>query len=65
VKKAAGGVPVYVASGATVGTLAALRAHADGVIVGSALRPGSVPGGPVDAALAKSFADAYRAVSSR
>jgi membrane complex biogenesis BtpA family protein len=60
VKKAAGGVPVYVASGATLATLAALRAHADGVIVGSALRPGGVPGGAIDPALAKSFAEAYR-----
>jgi uncharacterized protein len=60
VKAAAGPTPVYVASGATIDTLAALRPHADGVIVGSALRVGGVPGGPVDAELAKRFAAAFR-----
>lgn len=60
IKKAASGVPVYVASGATIATLAALRAHADGVIVGSALRRGGAPGGPIDPELAKSFGEAYR-----
>jgi membrane complex biogenesis BtpA family protein len=60
VKQAAGSIPVYVASGATIDTLPALRAHASGVIVGSALRAGGVPGGPVDAALARGFASAFR-----
>jgi len=62
VKKAAGKVPVLVASGATLATLDALAPHADGVIVGSALRIDGVPGGSVDATLAKTFADAYRRV---
>ncbi len=61
VKRAAAGTPVLVASGATIGTLPLLAKHADGVIVGSALRPGGVPGGAIDAGLAKAFADAYRA----
>lgn len=61
VKRAAGGTPVLVASGATIATLPLLAKHADGVIVGSALRAGGVPGGPIDAALAKAFADAHRA----
>ncbi|MBX3233674.1 MAG: BtpA/SgcQ family protein [Labilithrix sp.] len=65
VKKAAGAAPVYVASGATIETLPLLGAHANGVIVGSALRPGGIPGGPIDIALAKSFADAYRRAFAR
>jgi membrane complex biogenesis BtpA family protein len=60
VKRAARGTPVLVASGATLDTLPALAAHATGVIVGSALRPGGIPGGPIDATLAKTFAEAYR-----
>jgi uncharacterized protein len=61
VKAAADGVPVLVASGATVATLPALASVADGVVVGSALRPGGVAGGPVDAALARTFEEAFRA----
>lgn len=60
VKRAAGGAPVLVASGATLATLDALAAHADGVVVGSALRVGGAPGGPVDPRLAKTFAEAFR-----
>ena len=60
VKKAAGSAPVLVASGATIETLPTLRAHADGIIVGSALRALGIPGGPIDIGLAKAFADAYR-----
>jgi hypothetical protein len=60
VKKAAGRAPVYVASGATIDTLAVLRPHADGVVVGSALRASGIPGGAVDADLAKRFAAAFR-----
>lgn len=60
VKRAAGKTPVLVASGATIDTLPLLAKHATGVIVGSALRPGGVPGGPIDATLANTFADAYR-----
>lgn len=52
--------PVIVASGATVTTLADLANHADGVIVGSALRKGGIAGGPIDAALASAFAGAFR-----
>jgi len=60
VARAAGEVPVYVASGATPETLAVLAQHATGVIVGSALRTGGRPGGPVDEALATSFAQSFR-----
>lgn len=60
VKKAAGETPVLVASGATIETLPLLRLHADGIIVGSALRANGVPGGPVVKELACAFADAYR-----
>ena len=37
-----------------------LAKHASGVIVGSALRAGGIPGGPVDATLARTFAEAFR-----
>lgn len=56
--------PVLVASGATVSTLEAILKVADGVVVGSALRHGGAPGGPVDASLAKAFAEAFRKASS-
>lgn len=57
--------PVLVASGATLETLAPLASFSDGVVVGSALRKGGVAGGPVDADLAKAFADAFRAAFAR
>ena len=60
VKRAAGKTPVLVASGATIDTLPLLAKHANGVIVGRALRAGGVPGGASDASLAKTFAEAYR-----
>jgi membrane complex biogenesis BtpA family protein len=53
-------VPVLVASGVTVETLAAVR-DAHGVIVGSCLRAGGRAGDPVDADIARRFADAFRA----
>lgn len=62
VRTAARGAPVIAASGATITTLPALAMYADGIIVGSALRPGGVPGGPVDARLATEFAAAFRMV---
>lgn len=60
VRRAAGSTPVLVASGATLATLPVLAKHATGVIVGSALRTGGVPGLAVDETLAKTFADAFR-----
>jgi predicted TIM-barrel enzyme len=51
---------VLVASGATIDTLPSLAKVSDGVIVGTALRQGYVPGGAIDADLAKRFADAFR-----
>jgi len=59
--KRASGKPVLVASGATLATLGALAASANGVVVGSALRQGGIPGGAIDARLAKEFAAAFRA----
>lgn len=58
--KRASGKPVLVASGATLATLAALAATCDGVVVGSALREGGIPGGAISAALAGEFASAFR-----
>jgi membrane complex biogenesis BtpA family protein len=52
-------VPVLVASGATAETLPSLRA-AHGVIVGTALRRSGRAGDPVDAEMARRFADAFR-----
>lgn len=53
-------VPVLVASGVTEDTLADVRA-AHGVIVGSCLRATGRAGDPIDAAIARRFAAAYRA----
>lgn len=53
--------PVYVASGATEESIAMLRAHCDGVIVGTAIKRARRAGGPVDFALAKRFVRAARA----
>ena len=61
VRAATIGVPLLVASGATIESLAALAEHADGVIVGSALRDGGVAGGPIDPSRAVAFANAFRA----
>jgi len=58
--KRASGKPVLVASGATLATLAALASSSDGVVVGSALREGGIPGGAIDERLAKDFAAAFR-----
>ncbi len=52
-------VPVLVASGVTVETLADVR-EAHGVIVGSCLRAGGKAGGEVDGEVAKRFAEAFR-----
>jgi membrane complex biogenesis BtpA family protein len=60
VRAATAGVPLYVASGATDASLDALAAHADGVIVGSALRANAVAGGPIDPNRASAFARAFR-----
>lgn len=60
VKSAAAGAPVLVASGATISTLETLAQHCDGVIVGSALRQGGVPGDSIDPRLATEFAAAFR-----
>jgi membrane complex biogenesis BtpA family protein len=58
--KRASGKPVLVASGATLASLGALATSSDGVVVGSALREGGIPGGAIDARLAKDFAAAFR-----
>lgn len=52
--------PVLVASGVTEATLRDLRI-AHGVVVGSCLRKGARAGEPVDAELARRFAEAFRA----
>ncbi|MCC7541524.1 MAG: BtpA/SgcQ family protein [Deltaproteobacteria bacterium] len=52
--------PVVVASGVTAATVCATLEVAAGVIVGSALRAGGRPGGPIDAARARAFVEAAR-----
>jgi membrane complex biogenesis BtpA family protein len=61
VRAAVTGVPLLVASGATEAQLHALAEHADGVIVGSALRANGVAGGAIDPRRAEAFARAFRA----
>ncbi|MGH7293745.1 MAG: BtpA/SgcQ family protein, partial [Polyangiaceae bacterium] len=61
VRQAISGVPVLVASGATEAALPSLAEQCDGVIVGSALRPGGVAGLAVDPTRAKAFARAFSA----
>lgn len=53
-------VPVLVASGAVIDALPELAKHADGVIVGSAIRANGKAGGPIDARVANAFAIAFR-----
>jgi membrane complex biogenesis BtpA family protein len=60
VRGAARGVPVLVASGATLESLGQLAGRCDGVIVGSALREGGMAGGAVVAERARGFAEAFR-----
>lgn len=60
VRAAAGGAPIYVASGATEAALPVLSDLSDGIIVGSALRADGRAGGPVDPDRARRFAAAWR-----
>jgi len=62
VRAAVPGVPLLVASGATIDALPALARLCDGIIVGSALRAGGVAGGPIEHARANDLARAFRAV---
>jgi len=48
VKKFAGDAPVFIGSGANAGTIAELLPHADGFIVGTALKKGGVANSAVD-----------------
>ena len=57
--RAAVEVPVLCASGVTLDNLRAIARVAHGVVVGSALRRGGRPGGPIDRDLARRFADAW------
>lgn len=55
VRRAAGSVPVLVASGAGQANLAALAVHVDGFIVGTAMKRGARTEDPVDPARAKAL----------
>lgn len=58
--RSASSLPLYVGSGVVVESLAVLRAHASGIIVGTALRVGRRPGGAIDPKLAETFARAFK-----
>ncbi len=60
VKAAVPDRPVLVGSGATAETAAAILEIADGVIIGSSLKPGGDIAKPIDAALAAAFVRAAR-----
>jgi membrane complex biogenesis BtpA family protein len=62
VKSAAGSAPVFVGSGVTPRTVESLLAEADGLIVGTAFKPGGNPAAPVDRRL---VAELMRAVAAR
>lgn len=59
VKRAAGGHPVFIGSGVTAANLAALKAHADGFIVGTALKVDGRPTSAVDVAKVKALLAAH------
>lgn len=61
VREAVPDVPVLVASGVTVESVARLLSLADGVIVGTALKRGGATDAPVDPARARAFVRAARA----
>lgn len=61
VKQAVPDKPVLIGSGATADTVAKLLGIVDGIIVGSALKPGGRIEAPIDPALAKAFIKAARA----
>ena len=64
VKAAAGkGVPVFVGSGVTEGSLAELAGHADGFIVGTSLKEGGISSAPVDMARARRLIEAARGLA--
>jgi hypothetical protein len=60
VREAVPGTHLLVASGATEEALPGLAGLCDGVVVGSALRSSGIAGGPIDAARAAAFAEAFR-----
>lgn len=60
VRAAVGRVPLLVGSGATTRTVARLLTHADGVIVGTAVKRGARLDAPVDARRARAFVKAAR-----
>ena len=66
VKAGAGkGVAVFVGSGVSEKNAEELGEYADGFIVGTALKEGSDPGGPVDAAKAKRFVELVRGLKGK
>ena len=60
VKRAAGRALVFVGSGVTAETVGKLAEHADGFIVGTALKPGGEAAKPVDPARVKALVEALK-----
>ncbi len=59
------GVPLWVGSGTTPGTISDLLFHADGVIVGSALRRGGKAGAPLEDRRVREIVRAFRSARRR
>ncbi len=60
VRDAAGGLPVLIGSGVAPATVAEFLAVADGVIVGTSLKPGGDTKQPIDPGLARALVEAAR-----
>ena len=60
VKAAAGATPVFVGSGVTPATVADYAPHADGFIVGTALKPDGDPGRPIEVQRVRALVAALR-----
>jgi membrane complex biogenesis BtpA family protein len=61
-REAAQGAPVLAGSGVTPAHAAAVFAHADGAIVGTAFQSEGIPGNPVDPARVREFMEAMKRV---
>lgn len=61
IQSAAGNTPVFIGSGATIETVAALKPHCHGFIVGTSFKRDGIVSAPVDVARVRAFVGAVRA----
>lgn len=61
IRSAAGNTPVFIGSGATIDSVAALKPHCDGFIVGTHFKRDGIVSAPVDAERVRAFVRAVRA----